>query len=132
MAEPFIFIGTHAIKSGKLEEFRAALRDLVEVIEAEEPRLIAFNAYVNEDGTEAAIVQVHPDADSMEFHMQVVGKHIEASAQFLETMRIEIYGTPSSSVVAMIEHVTDVPVTVKPEGLGGFTRTTFERTPAAP
>jgi hypothetical protein len=40
---------------------------MVEVVEANEPRLIALNSYVNEDGTEATIVQVHPDPDSMLF-----------------------------------------------------------------
>jgi hypothetical protein len=71
MSEPFIFIGTHTIREGKLEDFKKQWLELLEVVEAKEPRLIAFNAYVNEDGTELTIVQVHPDADSMGFHMQV-------------------------------------------------------------
>ena len=37
-----------------------------------EPRVIAFNIYVNDEGTEVTGVQVHPDAASMEFHMQVL------------------------------------------------------------
>jgi hypothetical protein len=67
MSEPFIFIGTHTLREGKLEGFKKACRELVEVVEANEPRLIAFNIYVNEDGTEATVVQVHPDPDSMLF-----------------------------------------------------------------
>ena len=45
-------------------------------------------------GTLMTIVQVHPDAESMEFHMQTIGKHIgEAYDQFLDgTERIDVYG----------------------------------------
>jgi hypothetical protein len=42
MSEPFIFIGTHTISEGKLEDFKKSCRELVEVVEASEPRLIAF------------------------------------------------------------------------------------------
>src|SRR4029450_11302535 len=76
MAGPFIFIGTHRLKEGKLSDFEAAWRDLVAVVEANEPQMIAFNAYANEDGTEVTVVQLHPDAASMELHMQVVREHI--------------------------------------------------------
>jgi hypothetical protein len=46
-----------------------------------EPRLIAFNVYVDQDGSNATVVQVHPDADSMLFHMQVARDHISEAYQ---------------------------------------------------
>jgi hypothetical protein len=45
---------------------------LVEFIEASEPRLIAFNEYVNDAGDEVTVVQIHPDASSMEAYMETV------------------------------------------------------------
>ena len=48
----------------------------VALVEANEPRLIAFHIFVNEDGTQATTIQVHPDAASMAFHMQVIGQKI--------------------------------------------------------
>ena len=109
MSEPFIFIGTHAIREGKLEDFRKQWLELVEVVEAKEPRLIAFNAYVSEDGTEVTVVQVHPDADSMGFHMQVARDHISQAYQsVLETIR-QLAGS-------------GVPLSVNVNYLGGFTR----------
>ena len=62
---PFIFIGTHTLKQGKFDDFAANCAALAELVEAEEPRMIAFNVYANEDGTEVSVVQVHPDAESM-------------------------------------------------------------------
>jgi quinol monooxygenase YgiN len=126
MSEPFIFIGTHTIREGKLQDFRKQWLELLEVVEAKEPRLIAFNAYVNESGTELTVVQVHPDADSMLFHMQVARDHIsEAYQSVLEkTKRIEVYGTPSDQVLEMMRQLagSGVPLSVKVNHLGGFTR----------
>jgi hypothetical protein len=122
------FIGTHTIRDGKLEDFQQSCGELVKVVEANEPRLIAFNIYVNEDGTEATILQVHPDPDSMLFHMQVVREHIsEAYQSVLEkTKRIDVYGKPSATVLETIGQLagSGVPLSVKAHYLGGFTRAT--------
>jgi len=126
MSEPLIFIGTHTIREGKLEDFKKSCGVLVEVVEANEPRLIAFNIYVSEDGTEATIVQVHPDPDSMLFHMQVARQHIsEAYQSDLEkTRRIDVYGKPSDTVLETIRQLagSGVPLSLKPHHLAGFTR----------
>src|ERR1035441_447738 len=72
MAGPFIFVATNRLKPGKLEDEHERVRALSGFIDANEPRLLAFNEYANEEGTEVGVVQVHPDADSMYFHMNVI------------------------------------------------------------
>ena len=67
MSGPFIFIATNRLKEGKLEDERERVPGLVEFIEENEPRLLAFNEYANDEGTEVSVVQVHRDAESMEF-----------------------------------------------------------------
>lgn len=134
MAEPFIFIGTNKLKEGKLEDFKKYWQEFCEFIEANEPRLIAFNAYVDEDGSEVAIVQVHPDVESMEYHMTVIREHLEhASGDFLDgTTGMQVFGTLSDAAVGMIRQWgSQVPLTVKPLGVGGFTRSSADRTPVA-
>ena len=74
MREPFIFIATNRLKEGKLDAETGASLGASEFIEKDEPRLIAFNEYVNEEGTEVGVVQVHRDARSMEFHMNTVAE----------------------------------------------------------
>jgi hypothetical protein len=135
MAAPFIFIKTYAIKEGKLEDFRQFLQEFFKVLEASEPRALAINAYVNEDGTEVTFVQVHPDAASKEHHSRVAHEHVERARQFLDTTTsIQVYGKPSNVVLEKARQHADsgVPVSVKPEHLGGFTRlpATAGRTPA--
>ena len=58
MAGPFIFIATNRLKPRKVDAERERVPGLVDFIQANEPRLIAFNEYVNDEGTEVAVVQV--------------------------------------------------------------------------
>jgi hypothetical protein len=126
MSAPFIFIATNRLMEGKLAAERDRAADLSSFIEANEPQLLAFNEYANEDGTEVGVVQIHPDAASMEFHMQVVAERAaRAYAETLEaTTSIQVYGEPSEAVLDMLKRQAGagVPMTVRRHHLAGFTR----------
>ena len=127
MSGPFIFIATNRLKPGKLDDEKARVPGLIDFIETNEPRLIAFNEYVNEDHSEVTVVQVHPDAASLEFHMGIVGDRArEAYAQTLQaTTGIQVFGTPTESILRMLRQQagSGVPLSIYPQHLGGFTRT---------
>jgi hypothetical protein len=124
MSGPFIFIATNRLKEGRLEEERQRVPGLCDFVEANEPRLIAFHE--GEDGTEVGVVQIHPDAESMEFHMGVVAERAaRAYAETLEaTTSIQVYGAPSAAVLDVLSRQAGagVPLTVRRHHLGGFTR----------
>jgi len=89
MDAPFIFINSFAIKEGKLKDFRQFLPGFFKAIEANEPRLLALNAYLNEDVTEVTFVQVHRDAASM------AHEHAARAQPFLDAITsIQVYGAP--------------------------------------
>src|SRR6266576_807827 len=104
MSGPFIFIATNRLKQGKLEEERTRVPGLCDFIEKNEPRLMAFNEYANEEGTEVGVVQVHPDTDSFEFHLGVVRERAaRAYEETLEaTTSIQVFGTPTESILEML------------------------------
>jgi quinol monooxygenase YgiN len=127
MSGPFIFIATHRIKAGQIEAFAADWRKLVDAVEASEPRLIAFNTYANEDGTEVVTIHVHPDVESMLFHMQVARQHVtDAYQDLLETTTsIQVLGAPNEAALQMFGMLAgpgEPPPTIMPRHLGGFTR----------
>ena len=126
MSGPFIFIATNRLKPGRLDEERTRVPGLSDFIEANEPRMLAFNEYANDEGTEVEVVQVHSDTDSFEFHMGVVRERAErAYAETLEgTTSVQVYGTPSDAVLEMLRQQagSGVALSVKPHHLGGFTR----------
>ena len=126
MSGPFIFIATNRLKPGKFDEEKARVPGLAEFIEANEPRLLAFNEYANEEGTEVSVVQVHPNADSMAFHMEVVAERAAAAcAETVDaTTGIQVFGTPGKAVVEMLRRQAGagVPLSIKSHHLGGFMR----------
>ena len=130
MSQPLIAIATLDIKEGKLEDFTRSYKEVVETVKENEPRIFAFHGFVNEDGTEMTIIQVHPDAASMEFHMQVLrdklGEHVARALgpDLIEPRHIEYYGPPSDSALAMDRQIPGLAVDIKPMHVAGFTRTT--------
>jgi hypothetical protein len=126
MPGPFIFIATNRLRDGRFDAEQQRVPELVRFVEAHEPRLIAFNEYVNEDHSQVSVVQFHPDVASMEFHMGVVGDHArQAYAQTLEaTTGIQVFGTPTGNILRMLQQQagSGVRLSIHPLHLGGFTR----------
>jgi hypothetical protein len=128
MAGPFIFMSQSKIKEGGLDGFKKALGEMAEFVEANEPRVIAFEAYLSDDDTEVTGVQVHPDADSMALHMQVAFEKIMEFDQYLETQSVEVYGMPNDAVLAMMKQINDqaagsgMALKFRNKPVGGFTR----------
>ncbi len=130
MPSPFIFIATNRLKAGRLALERERVPKLVEFIEANEPRLIAFNEYVNEAGDEVVVVQVHPDAESMEAHLEIVRERAqEALVQTLEaTVRIQVFGRATQTILKTLRQQASSGGEISGNGehLGGFTRSAAE------
>jgi quinol monooxygenase YgiN len=126
MAAPFIFIGTHKVKPGKLEEFEAWFANYIDTtVEPNEPRLLLFEAYTNPEANVVTVVQVHPDAESMVHHMEVITDHVTtAYANFLErASQYQIYGTPRAGVLELVQQMDgsdEAPTSQEP--FAGFTR----------
>ena len=124
MSGPLIYVGTYTIKPGSQQEAPRRLADLVEFVETNEPRMIAFNTYLDRDGNTVSIVQVHPDSASMEFHMQVNAKHFATAFDWLDTSMSGQYFGPISDALAAELAKWDEAATHLPVHAAGFTRTT--------
>jgi hypothetical protein len=126
MAGPIIFVATNLLKEGALEMERARVPELVDFVKREEPQVLAFNEYLNETGEEVTVVQIHPDAASLEKHLGVIADHARrAYEETLDrTVRIQVFGElPEGILTALREQASDgVEVTVNAERLGGFIR----------
>ena len=122
-----------AEEQGILDELLAPPRvpGLVDFIQAGEPRLLAFNEYTNAERTEVTVVQVHPDAASMEAHMEIVRERAQAAyADTLDaTVRIQVFGQPTEAILETLRQQagSGVEIRVNGEHLGGFTRSAAQR-----
>ena len=126
MSDPLIFVFNVALNEGKFDEYRSYADELVEFVETKEPRLIAFEVYANDEGTQITNVFIHPDAESEDFHMQVAAEKINEGGGFVDfgRMTIDVYGKPSGGVLQQLNQMADsgVPVRVNSQHLGGFMR----------
>ena len=124
MSEPIVFVSNQRIKEGKLEGYKQHYLQVAEFTKANKPGTVAHLAYVSEDGTEASVVHLFPDAESMERHMQGIGEVAKASLEFMEVVSFEIYGRPSDAVLETMTRAGGSGVTLKirPQPIGGYIR----------
>ena len=130
MSQPFVYVGTWTIKPGKSEEARKWLAEHADLIETNEPRMIAFHVYFDDEGRKASVVQIHPDSASMEFHMKVISEHLGGAFDYIDTILSEqYYGPMSQSLSETLSkwETPDVTVTKMPVYEAGFTRSNAVR-----
>lgn len=99
MPELIVIIDSSEVREGKLDDLKAAMRELVKFAEANEPEMIAYNVYLSEDGRQVTVLQVHPNSASAEFHMKVAGPAFAKFAEFIKMSGIDIYGNPSRDLL---------------------------------
>lgn len=114
MPEPFIFINSYRPLPGKEDEYREAFKEVSRIVEEQEPRMLYFAEHVSEDGATTTTVQVHADAENMSHHMELVNDHIQEAAQYLDwsSMSIDVYGSPTETVVEHLKQVAGAGVSV--------------------
>ena len=95
-----VYVDTSDVRQGALDELKPAMQELVDFVQANEPRIIAFNVYFSDDGTRMTVVHVHPDSASLEYHMEVVGPVFRQFVEFVSLSAIHIYGEPSEKVLS--------------------------------
>lgn len=124
MSEPFIFISSHRVKDGRLEELRALCAEYADFVEANEPRAMGFRLSLDDDGPRLSHVIVQPDAAAMDEHMRLAHQRIGAALELVDTTSVEVYGEPGPVLAEALRHNAEmgVPVTIASERLGGFAR----------
>ena len=99
MPDEIVYVDTSDVREGALEELKTAMKELVDFVEANEPRLIAYNVYFSDDGTRMTVVHVHPDSASLEYHMEVAGPAFRRFVELVTLSSIHIYGEPSEKLL---------------------------------
>lgn len=108
MSEPIVYVDRSEIRDGTFEDLSAAMSELVEFVEANEPQIIAYNVFFNEDRTRMTVFQIHADSASLEFHMNVAGPKFPPIGKFIRMVGIDIYGTPSDDLVERIREKAEM------------------------
>jgi hypothetical protein len=90
--EPIVYIDHSEIREGSIDELRAGVRRLVDLIDALEPQLLAYGFYIDDDAATMTVVAVHPDSASLELHLDVGGSEFRKLSHLITLTGIECYG----------------------------------------
>ena len=116
MDEPIVAIDTSEVREGRLEEVKVAIRELAEFVDANEPRPIAYNAYLDEPSNRLTVLQVHPDSASLEHHMRIAGPAFRDFMELITMRAMDVYGEPSEELLGLLRQkalmLGDIPVIV--------------------
>ena len=70
MSEPIVFISRNLVREGMRAEFDSLFANAVHLIQDMKPGTSLFAAYVDEGGTEVAIVHTFAGAEAMALHFE--------------------------------------------------------------
>jgi quinol monooxygenase YgiN len=96
---PLVYVDTSEVRDRALQDLKGALDELVRFVEANEPEILAYNAYLSDDGTRMTVVHVHRDSASLEFHMDVAEPAFRRFVDLVTLTSITVYGEPSERVL---------------------------------
>lgn len=108
MSDFLVYLDTSDVRPGKLGELKVAMEDLARFVEANEPRIIAYDVYFSDDGTRMNVLQVHQDLASLEFHLEVAGPRFPPVAPLVRLRTIEIFGAVTEELVKQLEAKTQL------------------------
>ena len=97
--QPIVYVDTSEVRAGRLTELKAAMVDLSEFVEANEPQLLAYHVYFSEDGSRMTVLHLNPDSASLAFHMEVAGPKFPPIGEFINMLAIDVYGRPDDELV---------------------------------
>lgn len=99
MSNPIVYVDTSRIREGKLNELKEAMTELAAFIEANNPRVISYRFFLDEDATSMSVVAVHPDSAALELHMDVGDAEFRKFADLVDLTSITVYGEVSDTVL---------------------------------
>src|SRR5262245_1289820 len=99
MTELLIAVDSSEIREGKLDAVKAGLAELAEFVEANEPEMIVYSIFLDEEAERMTVVQIHPSSASMERHMEIAAPIFRKFAGLLLMTRVDFYGTPSEALL---------------------------------
>jgi hypothetical protein len=103
MSEPIVYIDHSDIREGKLADVRAGIQELVDFVDTNEPRLLAYGFYIDEERLRMTLIAIHPDSSSLELHLDIGGPAFRKFIELIDLRTIEVYGRPGPRALEQLQ-----------------------------
>jgi hypothetical protein len=97
-----MIIDSSQVRPGRLGDLKSAYSELAQFVETHEPRIIAYEIYLDVANTIINVLQVHPDSASAEFHLDLASDAYSNFTQLLSLNKIDVYGSPSEGLLSRL------------------------------
>ncbi|HYZ92351.1 MAG TPA: hypothetical protein VFA34_08150 [Actinomycetota bacterium] len=108
MSDPIVYVDRSQIRAGKIDEVKAAMKELTEFADANEPQLISYGFFLAEDETRMTCIAVHPDSASLGFHMDVAGPVFRKFRGLIDMERIDVYGPVHGELIDVVKQKAEM------------------------
>jgi hypothetical protein len=108
MSDTIVVLDRSTVRAGKLAELKRAMQELASFVEENEPRPFSYNVYFDDAGTEMTVLQVHPDAASMEQHMRIAAREFPQFAELVDLRVMEVFGEPTESLLELLRRKAEM------------------------
>lgn len=101
--QPVFYLDVSKVRPGRLDELKSAMEHLSSYVESHVPRLLSYGFHLDRDEETMTVVAVHPDSDSMAFHLDTCKAEFRKFADLIELSAIEVYGHVDASVIERLK-----------------------------
>ena len=101
-SKPIMYVDHSEVREGKLDDLKTGIKELAELVEAKEPRIISYSAYFSQGGKRMTVIHIHPDSASLDFHMKVAGPMFARFADYVRLLTINVYGDISEDLLEQL------------------------------
>jgi quinol monooxygenase YgiN len=101
MSDHVVYVDRFQLREGKLEDFKRYATEMAELAETNEPGVVSFNYYVDEDGARGMAVFVFSDAQALDVHLDLAGSRFQEGYELLSATDIELLGRPSDQAIEL-------------------------------
>jgi quinol monooxygenase YgiN len=102
MPGPIVYVDRSEIAEGRLDELTERIRELAALVDAQEPRIVSYAAYLEEDRKAISVVHVHADAESLATHFRVAGAAFRQFVDLVRLQSIDVYGDVTEDIVQQL------------------------------
>lgn len=98
-----VYIDRSDVHEDGWDELEAGIRALVAFVELHQPQMCTYAFSFDEDANEMVVVSVHPDAASLERHIEIGGPEFAKLGHLLTLREIEAFGPLSERAVELVQ-----------------------------
>ena len=116
MPEPFVWISRYQANPETLDEYKGFCQRLVDRVVQEEPDMLYFNFFLNEETNEVTVIQVHRTVENMAVHMDLIAPLLAEAKDKgyfdLATLSAMVLGTATPAIREQMEQMAGAGATI--------------------